>query len=288
MQYLLVVCSLVFASCCFGQPKIGLIDFYGQRRVSPERLRKAMGIREGGALPPSKLTLEEKLEEVDDVVRAHIEASCCYEGGAILYAGIEERGAANFPFRLTQEEREMPAPGSQDVEGLMAAVRVAADPSIRADSAAWLGDQPPTQAIIDTLQWAAQDPDPIVRRAAVRGLVRMARAAPGGDPERKLQVLPTWIIAMLDSVIWSDRVAAVDALLELTTNRDAVLIDKIRESGFHSLVQMARWRHLPHALPPYLLLCRVAGLPEEEAQASWVAGDRDKVIAQIMKENRKR
>ncbi len=278
----------LFCTVCLGQPKVGLIDFYGQRRVSEERLLKAMGIRPGSALPPSKLALEEQLEEVDNVVRAHIEATCCFNGGAILYAGIEERGANGFQFRLSQEEQELPSPGSQDVVALLAAVRSAADPSIRADSAAWLGDQPPSQAIIDALQWAAQDPDPLVRRAAVRGLVRMWKAVPLANPEWKLQVLPTWILGMLDSVIWSDRVNAVEALLELTAAPDAVLTDRIRETGFASLIQMAQWQHLPHALPPYLLLCRTAGIPDAEAQAAWMAGDRDKVIARILKENKRR
>jgi hypothetical protein len=280
---LLLLCGL-----CYGQPKVGLIDFYGQRKVSEERLLKAMGIREGSALPATKVSLEEKLEEVDNVVRAHIEASCCHLGGAIIYAGVEERGANGFQFRLTQEERELSSPGSQDVEGLLAAVRAAADASIRANSAVWLGDRPPAQSIIDALQWAAQDLDPLVRKAAVRGLVRMAKAVPFADPELKLQVLPTWILAMLHSVIWTDRVNAVDALLELTAAPNPLLIDRIRETGFESLTQMAKWRHLPHALPPFLLLCRAAGLSDAEAQSAWAAGDRDKVFARIVKENKKR
>jgi hypothetical protein len=42
---------------------------------------------------------------------------------------------------------------------------------------------------------------------------------------------------------------------------------------------MARWKTLSHALPPYLLLGRIAGLPEEEVHAAWTRGDREWVIA---------
>jgi hypothetical protein len=43
---------------------------------------------------------------------------------------------------------------------------------------------------------------------------------------------------------------------------------------------MARWKTLAHALPPYLLLGRVAGLPEDQVQAAWSRGDREWVITQ--------
>jgi hypothetical protein len=44
---------------------------------------------------------------------------------------------------------------------------------------------------------------------------------------------------------------------------------------------MARWKTLAHALPPYLLLGRIAGLPEDQVQAAWTRGDREWVINQV-------
>jgi len=253
-------CAFLFATAAWAQPKIGLIDFYGERKTSTERVLKAAGVKVGEPLPPSKLDIEEKIEALPNVVRAHVEAACCTaDGGAVLYLGVEERDAPHFPFRIAAEDSE----------------------EARADAPALLGDAPATQETVEALQLAAQDPDPVVRAAAVRGLVRIS-ATPG------LQVLPTWIVEMLNSVVYSDRQAAVEALLKLTEAGDAVLLGKVRETGFDSLVQMARWKHLPHALPSYLLLCRVAGIGEAEAQSSWSVGEREKLVARIAKGNKRK
>jgi hypothetical protein len=268
-----------------AQPRIGSIDFYGERRVSREKLSKALGVRIGDRLPPNKVDLEEQLEAVEGVARAHVEATCCAEGQAILYVGVEERGARHFETRMPEPGAELALPEASDVHGLIAAVRQADDPSVRADAAALLGDAEASQAVVDALQFAARDFDPTVRRAAVRGLVRMHRAA---AENREIQVLPTWIVEMLNSVVWEDRRNAVEALLTMTGQPDPLLTGKIRDAGFEALVQMAQWKHLEHALPPYLLLCRVSGIPDEEAQAAWSAGERDKMIAQIRKGSRKR
>lgn len=273
--------------CLVAQPRIGIIDFYGERKINTDRLAKALGVKEGDALPASKLDLEEKLSDVSGVARSHIEATCCDAGKAIIYAGIEERGAPHFEFREVLVGKEIALPAANDVEGLRKAIHEADDASIRADATALIGQQPASQAIVDDLQYAAQDADPTVRRAALKGLARMWMIAPTADSEQKLIVLPTWMIEMLNSVIWTDRVNAVEALMTLTDKEDETVRDKIRERGFDSLVQMARWKHLPHALPPYLLLCRVAGVPKEEAEAAWSSGNREKLITRIVKEKKK-
>jgi hypothetical protein len=48
---------------------------------------------------------------------------------------------------------------------------------------------------------------------------------------------------------------------------------------------MARWKTLAHALPAFILVGRLAGLPEQEIQDRWTKGDRDAVIQ--MAENKK-
>jgi hypothetical protein len=244
----------------WAQPRIGLIDTYGQKRISPEKLIRATGLAPGEPLPSPKFDIETKLEEVDGVVRAYVEAECCTaDGGVIVYLGVEERNAPHFEFRLDADDTE----------------------EARPDAAALLGDGPADQAVVESLQVATRDANPTVRAAAVRRLVILAK-----NPE--LRVLPTWIILMLNSVALSDRRIAVDALLELSEGGDPVLLGKIREEGLEALYQMAQWKHLPHALPPYLLLCRVAGISRAEAESSWTLGERDRVIARIRKELRKR
>jgi hypothetical protein len=54
---------------------------------------------------------------------------------------------------------------------------------------------------------------------------------------------------------------------------------QLRERTLPSLIEMARWKHLPHALPAYILLGRTAGIPEKELQDSWAKGERERVIA---------
>lgn len=276
---------LALATAGFAQPRIGIIDFYGERKVSPEKIAKALGVKVGDALPPNKVDIEEQMEAIGGVARAHIEATCCAQGQAILYAGIEERGARHFEPRMIAPGADLPLPAADEIDALIGAVRQADDASVRADAAALLGDAEATQPIVEALQFAAQDPDPTVRRGAMRGLVRMYKSA---ETNREIQVLPTWIVEMLNSVVWTDRVNAVEALLAMTERPDATLVGKIRDAGFDSLVQMAQWKHLEHALPPYLLLCRISGVADAEAQAAWSGGERDRVIAQIQKGSKKK
>ena len=95
-----------------------------------------------------------------------------------------------------------------------------------------------------------------------------------------LTVSPTWFIEMLNSLSWSDRNRAVMALQILTDRPDPSTLEQIRDRALPSLIDMARWKTLAHALPPYLLLGRVAGLPEDQVQAAWSRGDREWVITQ--------
>jgi hypothetical protein len=83
-----------------AQPKVGVVEIFGLRKVSPEKVRKALGVLEGGPLPASKVDIEERLEAVDGLVKASVEAVCCLDKQAILYVGVEERGAPHFETRL--------------------------------------------------------------------------------------------------------------------------------------------------------------------------------------------
>ncbi|MEP7362784.1 MAG: HEAT repeat domain-containing protein [Acidobacteriota bacterium] len=91
---LLTFCALLPAQ----GPPIGIIDFYGRQRVPEEKLVKALGKKVGDSLPRSKGDAEEAIEQVEGVVRANLEAACCEDGKAILYIGIEEKGAPHFDF----------------------------------------------------------------------------------------------------------------------------------------------------------------------------------------------
>lgn len=80
-------------------PRVGVVDFYGLRKVPEERVRHAVGVTDGDRLPASKAAIEERIEQIPGVVLARLEAVCCTGDRAILYVGVEERGAPHFDFR---------------------------------------------------------------------------------------------------------------------------------------------------------------------------------------------
>jgi len=101
---------LLGATSLYGQDlRVDVLDFYGLRKVSESQIRKALGIREGDQMPPSKGDAEAKVDQIAGVVESHLEAVCCDNGQTILYAGIEERGAPHFDLREPPEgEADLP------------------------------------------------------------------------------------------------------------------------------------------------------------------------------------
>lgn len=309
-------------------PRIALIDFYGLRKLSAEELRKALGVREGDPLPPSKGDAEERLEQVRGVVRARLEAVCCEDGGAILYVGIEERGAPHFDYRLPPSgavtlpeeitqlyerflllyreaarqgvgedylarghalsldpavralQERFPALVDKHLSRMRDVLRNSADEGQRAIAAQMIGYATKKRLVIDDLQYALRDPDDDVRYSAIRALVAIAKLGER-EPELDLKVEPTWLIEMLNSLLWNDRMKAAEALAILAERRDPRLLAHLRERALDSVIEMARWKQLRHALPAFLLAGRLAGLSEEEIQDAWTRGDREAVVGRL-------
>lgn len=157
-------------------------------------------------------------------------------------------------------------------------LRNSSDEEQRATAAYIIGYGPNKLDVVNDLQYALRDADAGVRANATRSLIAI-EVLSKLDPKLGIKISPTWFIAMLNSLSWSDRNRAVAALQVLTEKADQGVLDQIREGALQSLVEMARWKTLAHALPPYLLLGRIAGLPEEEVKAAWIRGDRESVIA---------
>lgn len=318
---------LLAAASAFGQgPKIGTIDFYGLRKVPEARVRKALGVEVGGRLPSSKGDVEDRIAEVPGIVEAHLEAACCDDSGlAILYVGVEERGAVHFDLRNAPEgdatlpkeivdayrdfllavsesvRRGPPAEDLTNGHSLMAdpdaravqekfvglakqyaaelhnVLRNSADDEQRAIAAYVIGYSPKRPETVDDLQYSLKDADDTVRGNAIRALAAISVFATL-HPEAELKVAPTWFIEMLNSISWTDRNNAAVALVNLTETRDASALEQLKNRALPALVDMARWHHLAHALPAYILLGRVQGLPEKEIQDAWASGDREKII----------
>jgi len=160
-------------------------------------------------------------------------------------------------------------------------LRNSADAGQRAVAAAVIGYGADRQQAAGELQYAIGDPDGSVRANAMRALAAIAVYA-GKQPDRNIRIAPTWLVEMLHSIVLEDRLQAARALVVLTDSPNAAALDLIRERAAESLKEMARWTTLRYALPPFLLLGRIAGLPDSEIHARWEKGDRESVIEKAL------
>lgn len=159
------------------------------------------------------------------------------------------------------------------------------DDEQRAIAAYVIGYAPKKAAVLADLQYALKDADQTVRGNAIRALAAIAVFAKL-NPDEEIRIAPTWFIEMLNSLVWTDRNNAAVALVNLTESRDQSTLDQIRQRALPALIEMARFEHLAHALPAYILVGRAAGLPETEIQDSWSKGERDKVISAALKKKK--
>jgi hypothetical protein len=307
----------LFLACglAFGQvPRVGTIDFYGLRKIPAAKLRQELGVQPGDPLPPSKADVEEHLTSIDGVVLARLEAVCCEAKAAILFVGIEERGAPHFEVREAPESEavlpeEMTTAYRAFLDGLQEAsqgrpvdpefvgieerlaafvkahlkelrdvLRTSADAGQRTIAAHAMVVSTDRPAAAQDLQYALQDPDEDVRRNALNSLGTLAAYALK-HPDSEIRIAATWPVEMLNSIVLSDRLGAVNLLLTLSEAREPAVLDLIRQRAAPQLMEMARWNSLTHALPAYILLGRVAGLSENEIQESWSKGEREARIA---------
>jgi hypothetical protein len=327
--------ALVCAAAYAQAPVVGDINVYGLRSSTPDKLLAAMKLKSGDPIPPSKGDLEERIADLPGVVLARVEAVCCEGPRAILFIGVEERGAPHASFRsepsgeavlpddlansyqqflaavqraasrgaaaedLTAGHSQMADPAARAVQERFAAyaaehldvlrnvLRNGSDAGQRAVATAVIGYAPKKAEVVNDLQYAMQDPDDSVRANAIRALNAIAVLA-AKQPEAGLQVAPTWFIELLHSVVLDDRIESVRALLTLTDRSRPDVIEQLRDRALPDLVEMARWKTPSYALPPFLLLGRVAGIPDEQVQESWRKGDRESVIQKAQPAGRKR
>jgi hypothetical protein len=295
-------------------PVVGSIDLFGLRNIAPEWVLDAAKVRTGAALPPSKGALEDAIEQVPGVVAASVEAVCCEGPGALLFIGIEEKGAPHFALREAPSgSAALPADLVEDYGRFAAAVertaqegtsgpkavrdlerrfasfaaanlpllrdvlRTGAEPDERAIAAAVLGYAKDQAAAAADLQYAITDPVPAVRANAMRSLAGIAAEAQR-KPAIGVRIAPTWLVEALHSVTLSDRTEAVNALTVLTDRPNPTALELMRTRALPDLVEMARWNSLRHALPPFVLVGRIAGFSDERIQKLWEAGDREPVI----------
>lgn len=187
----------------------------------------------------------------------------------------------------TREIQEQFVPIAKKYQGeLRHVLRDSGDEEQRAIAAYVIAYGEDNKSVAGDLQFALKDADAGVRLNAARGLKALAVFS-RVQPDAGVKIEPTWFIEMLNSLSFGDRQEALSVLQILTEGRDASVMEQLRDRALGSLVEMARWKSLSHALPAYLLLGRVAGLPDQQVEDAWSRGNRESVIAQAIKKLRR-
>ena len=169
-------------------------------------------------------------------------------------------------------------------------VRESSDPEERA-AAAYLLQYTPrgprtTSIMMDGLQWALRDEEDIVRDRAMNSM-RAVIVGAKLHPDQGVKIEPTWLIELMNSVVWSDRFHASQALAELTENRDPETLALLKSRALPSVIEMARWHDLKHALPSFILAGRLAGLDDKKIKQAWVSEDREGVLKAALGDKKK-
>ena len=99
MTWLIPLILAVFGQGGFQMPPIGIIDFYGLRSVTEAQARQALRLKESDPVPESPVPARLRLEAIPGVSRARLNFVCCNNGKAIMYVGVEEKGAPGLEFR---------------------------------------------------------------------------------------------------------------------------------------------------------------------------------------------
>jgi hypothetical protein len=176
---------------------------------------------------------------------------------------------------------EFVAFATSHVDALRNVLHNGSDEDVRAAAAAVLGYGPKQQQVVDELQFALNDPAPAVRANAIRSLeafIVYGSRRPAAD----LKISPTWFVELLHSVELDDREESSKALVLMTDQGGGAALDLLRERALPDLAEMARWPTLRFALQPFLLMGRIAGLPDPETQQQWETNGRESVIAKAL------
>jgi hypothetical protein len=178
-------------------------------------------------------------------------------------------------------QAEFVAFAASHFENLRNVLHNGSDPDTRAAAAALAGYGPKKQAVVDELHFALDDPEPAVRANAIRSLSAMIVYA-ASHPSDGLKISPAWLVELLHSVDLTDREESTKALVRMTDHDGQPALDLLRQRALPDLAEMARWPTLRYALPPFLLLGRIAGLPDAETQQHWAKNEREPVIRKAL------
>lgn len=177
-----------------------------------------------------------------------------------------------------------------DLPVIASVLRESADPEQRAAAAYILQYAPrtarTTPVMVDGIQWALQDQDDTVRDSALDSL-RAIMVGAKLHPEQEIHFEATWLVELMNSVVWSDRIRASQALVTLTDTPNRAALDLLHARALPSVLEMARWHDLKHALPAFMLAGRMAGMDDGRIRQAWVSEDRESVLQSLTPGHRK-
>jgi hypothetical protein len=263
-----VVTARVEAVCCDGREGMLFVGIE-ERGAAHFALRSAPA---GDAALPAEIVAQftQLVRTMEDAARRGSTAEDLTHGHPLMAdpdARAIQEGFADFTATHLSQVRDV--------------LRNSAGSDQRAMAATLIGYAADKKAVVNDLEFAMQDPDEDVRSSAMRALNAIAVLGIK-QPQLALNISPTWFVEMMNSVVLSDRTRATLALISLTDSRPAATLDLLRERALPSLVEMAQWNSLRHALPAYILLGRVGGLSEQQIQESWTKGDRAAMVLQVV------
>jgi hypothetical protein len=178
---------------------------------------------------------------------------------------------------LAEIEEKFTTFATDRVAELRTALRDDPEEAERAAAAIVIGYVPDKAAVVDDLVYAAHDADESVRSNALRSLQAVAIVG-AAEPAQGIRIEPGAMVDLLHSIVLSDRLETVDLFITLTDVRNQEALNVLRVRALRTLIEMARWESLRYALRPFVLVGRVAGVPEQEVHQRWSNGEREQVI----------
>jgi hypothetical protein len=165
---------------------------------------------------------------------------------------------------------------ARDQARLREVLKGSSDAEHRALAAEVLGYAANKDNVLDDLVAAMRDPSSDVRNNAMRALGILARAPATVKLTRRVPF--DAFVALLNSLVWTDRNKSSLALAGLTDERDPALLDALRRQALRPLADMARWKSVGHSQPALEILVRIAGLPEGAAAKATTTEAREEIV----------
>ena len=151
----------------------------------------------------------------------------------------------------------------KDFAMLSKVLRSSAYAEQRATAAQIIAYHPDKTKALPELMHAIIDESDEVRNIVTRAIAVIAYYSTE-HPEKKINIPYLPFIRLINSVVWSDRTKGLSVLLQLTKARDTVLLNKLKEISLPALKEMAVWKSKTHAMPAYIILGRISGIPEDQ------------------------